>query len=834
MGHDSNHSRYPWGPEDICAPGLILPLLDERLWSTWFRTLAYFCTLLYFFIGIAIITQIFMTSIDRITSHTRKIYLANKVKRDGSSDSFESILKEDEPEIIEVRVWNDTVANLLLMAFGTASPEILLSIVETVAHNFESGKLGPSTIVGSAAFNLLIITSICILALPPGEIKKVHRMKVFLVTGLFSFFAYIWLLLILRYISPDVVELWEASITFILFPILIVFAYVADRDYFGFLQSKDMKRQLELTTLQGDGKPKTLCKANGEVDRENLIKFVKEVKKFPNLKEEEIALLAATKLVDESSRSANWHRINSVRKFTGNKNGQPVLCNKLKEVYEIIKNHPDGLKLGELPQTPESEDVSLIEFHCPRMAVKENIGNFFVTVWRHGNLDKEARVRIETIDGTAKRIEDYIPIREVLTFAPNEDQKKVAVSIVNDNKWEPDEEFFLRLTVVGKYADRVKLGQYSIMEVTIIDDEEPGIVSFEKRGIVVKESAGLICVPVMRTRGADGRVVVKWKTIDKTAIAGRDYVGGEGEVVFEDKEVKQKINIQIIDDMDPEKDEYFEIALFEPTNGAKIGNINRTLITISNDDDFNSVAHRLMLLTGANLDAIRVHTETWGEQFKLAMSVAGGDVENATTLDYVTHFFSFFWKVLFALVPPVAIFDGWLCFVVSLCVIGIMTTIIGDLATIFGCLIGLDDSLTAITIVALGTTLPDILGARMVSKAEAHADGALIHISGSIAVNVLIGVGVPWFVAAAYHAQKGTQFQVKSAGLEFSVLLFSVAAVLAALLLVLRRKLSMFGKAELGGPIKTRYLSAVILVSLWLLYLLFSFLQITHVIDPVF
>lgn len=42
----------------------------------------------------------------------------------------------------------------------------------------------------------------------------------------------------------------------------------------------------------------------------------------------------------------------------------------------------------------------------------------------------------------------------------------------------------------------------------------------------------------------------------------------------------------------------------------------------------------------------------------------------------------------------------------------------------------------------------------MVSKGEAHADGALIHISGSIAVNVLIGVGVPWFVAATYHYQK--------------------------------------------------------------------------------
>lgn len=52
-----------------------------------------------------------------------------------------------------------------------------------------------------------------------------------------------------------------------------------------------------------------------------------------------------------------------------------------------------------------------------------------------------------------------------------------------------------------------------------------------------------------------------------------------------------------------------------------------------------------MVLTGANLDAIKVHTETWAEQFKTAMSVNGGDIENATTLDYISHFFSFFWKV---------------------------------------------------------------------------------------------------------------------------------------------------------------------------------------------
>lgn len=52
------------------------------------------------------------------------------------------------------------------------------------------------------------------------------------------------------------------------------------------------------------------------------------------------------------------------------------------------------MKLGEIPELPEeSEDLSVIEFHCPTVAVKENIGNFFVTIWRFGNLQTEAKVR---------------------------------------------------------------------------------------------------------------------------------------------------------------------------------------------------------------------------------------------------------------------------------------------------------------------------------------------------------------------------------------------------------------------------------------------------------
>ena len=113
---------------------------------------------------------------------------------------------DQEPEIIEVRIWNNTVANLTLMALGSSAPEILLSIIEVVGRNFESGDLGPGTIVGSAAFNLLFISAVCILAIPGTETRNIKGMKVFAITTFFSIIAYLWLIVVLVGISKDQVK----------------------------------------------------------------------------------------------------------------------------------------------------------------------------------------------------------------------------------------------------------------------------------------------------------------------------------------------------------------------------------------------------------------------------------------------------------------------------------------------------------------------------------------------------------------------------------------------------------------------------------------------------
>ena len=51
-------------------------------------------------------------------------------------------------------------------------------------------------------------------------------------------------------------------------------------------------------------------------------------------------------------------------------------------------------------------------------------------------------------------------------------------------------------------------------------------------------------------------------------------------------------------------------------------------------------------------------------------------------------------------------FHGWACFVGSIAAIGGCTALLGDLASAFGCVIGVKDSVTAISIVALGTSVP--------------------------------------------------------------------------------------------------------------------------------
>merc|ERR1719326_389141 len=98
--------------------------------------------------------------------------------------------------------------------------------------------------------------------------------------------------------------------------------------------------------------------------------------------------------------------------------------------------------------------------------------------------------------------------------------------------------------------------------------------------------------------------------------------------------------------------------------------------------------------------------------------------------------------------------DGWLCFFVALAMIGVVTAFIGDLANLLGCVLGLEAGITAITIVAVGTSLPDAFASKTAATEDETADNAIGNVTGSNSVNVFLGIGMPWMVAAIYWSTK--------------------------------------------------------------------------------
>lgn len=49
--------------------------------------------------------------------------------------------------------------------------------------------------------------------------------------------------------------------------------------------------------------------------------------------------------------------------------------------------------ISHVPFNNEENKYAVVEFHSPTIAVRENIGKFPITIWRHGNLNTKATVR---------------------------------------------------------------------------------------------------------------------------------------------------------------------------------------------------------------------------------------------------------------------------------------------------------------------------------------------------------------------------------------------------------------------------------------------------------
>jgi solute carrier family 8 (sodium/calcium exchanger) len=812
--------------------GLVLPLFGdaEMDWPNPLRVILYLMGLGWIFLAVGLVSDVFMTGIEKVTSSKKRV------------------LNKETGKTVTVYVWNDTVANLTLMALGSSAPEILLSLIEITSDEFFLGPLGAGTIVGSAAFNLLVISAVCVASIPDGEVRKVKQVPVYMVTSTFSVFAYLWLMFILMVTSPDICEIWEATLTLLFCPILVVLAYIADRGYFDFMVpggKTDGEQNEPRRAIADDCTEEELKEIEAEI----------RAQYGADLTSDQVVKLMQAQFFNKHSRAFYRHTAM-----------QAQLHGKA-DVSKVPVNTVEAV-IGAGPEDSKKCTVGWVTEKC---AFPENVGKADVYLMREGYTDCKVVVMYATREGTAKEGDDFTAGAGTIVFEKGCCHQVCSIPIKDDVKFENDEEFYIDLSnAQGEDGAKVSISRPTAT-VVIIDDDLPGCLRFRKEVEEVTENdAGekVMDIIVDRFNGQSGAISCSYKADTMGAQEGIDYVLHKGTLEFKEGERFSTISVKIPSTGRSQKAS-FNVVLEDPvgttfddkTDGGEDSCICHITIKGKGGNSEDLLSNMKARVVSGN----QLGNANWAAQFKDALFQVGEDEEEddgeggggggPSKMDYFIHILSVPWKLLFAFVPPPDYCGGWACFCGALVMIAVVTAIVGDMANLVGCCFDILPETAAITFVALGTSLPDTFASKAAAVMDPYADASIGNVTGSNSINVFMGIGLSWCLAAfkwqtgdieeawvtrnfgpdstLTESQKtnirdfvGTSgkgaFVTPAGTIWFNLMVFSVNAFCAIQHLYARRR--KFG-GELGGPKKGffgQYFSAAFLLAQWFVYVVAS------------
>jgi len=358
------------------------------------------------------------------------------------------------------------------------------------------------------------------------------------------------------------------------------------------------------------------------------------------------------------------------------------------------------------------------------------------------------------------------------------------------------------------------------------------------------ESAGTVKVFVQRFGGNDGTVEIKYKTEEADVSKKDDQVqavkdgdqkeGDEADYEAVDGVLRFEqgvsgplpIEIKIIDNSKIDgKIRVFAVVLTE----AKLVDCDkavedtaiqidhdkdRTNVIIHDDDDYSKFVELVQTKMQQRLDDFSIATMEWTTQFSEAIEAPPDD--HLSPIAYLLHCLSLPWKVIMAFIPPTKYGGGWVCFCTSLAATGMITAVVAEFAAMFGCMVGMPEPAVALAVVALGTSLPDTFASQLAIMYSKDADSAVGNVTGSNSVNVFLGLGLPWTIAAFYYAGEPKDYIVPTGSLNLSVAVFSPLAILCLTSLMFNRW--MIG-GVVGGDPTYRWIWFCIYVGMWVGFL---------------
>ncbi len=282
-----------------------------------------------------------------------------------------------------------------------------------------------------------------------------------------------------------------------------------------------------------------------EQHRQEYIAVLKEMRaKNPDVGIDELQNMAEMEILQRGPKSRAFYRNTATRKMI---TGDPKkILKKVTEVNDKIASIKSKSNLDEVVDDPNLTTVSWSPAHYTCF---ESVGSLEVFVCRSGgDLSRTVLVDYKTENGTAEAGTDFEQAEGTLIFRSNELQKSFNVKIIDDDVYEEDEQFTIRLSNVRFQEEsslnpnlnhNAKLKCYpDLATVMILDDDHNGIFVFPNPTTECIENVGTLRVKVNRTCGARGKVKVPYRTVDGTALAGKDYIAKEDVLTFYNNEIE--------------------------------------------------------------------------------------------------------------------------------------------------------------------------------------------------------------------------------------------------------------------------------------------------------
>ncbi|XP_076043694.1 extracellular matrix organizing protein FRAS1-like [Oratosquilla oratoria] len=285
--------------------------------------------------------------------------------------------------------------------------------------------------------------------------------------------------------------------------------------------------------------------------------------------------------------------------------------------------------MGQKEYNLSEAEVDLIRVQIRRTG---NIKHYSSVVCstHHTGRDRPRRVGHHEDENVPHR--DFEVVTHTIEFGEGATERYCEIPVYDDSLYEGSETFRVRLSE----PSRALLGRPRRSSVTVHDEEDKPQISFESRHFAVNETEGFVFARLRRTGDPSIPVSVLCLSEDGSATGTEehqtvieedaDYIarpfGEEARVVFPPNVTISTCDIRIIDDTVFETSEELFLIITEPSEGASLGSITTTTLTIKGPNDLSTVAFSRLNYTVSETESV----------VSVAVERDGPDVEHSASV----------------------------------------------------------------------------------------------------------------------------------------------------------------------------------------------------------